>query len=82
MVIVTKGDGAVLWSGEGEMTSSSPVTRRLAWTRVLHLEDREGVTELIIPLEITGDGWAMELVGGQRRAEGLEGVSVRAVVPA
>jgi hypothetical protein len=40
------------------------MTRRLAWTRVSHQEDREGITELIIPLELAGDGWAMELVGG------------------
>jgi hypothetical protein len=31
---------------------------------VLHQEDREGVTELIIPLELAGDGWAMELIEG------------------
>jgi hypothetical protein len=49
--------------------------------RVLHQEDWEGLAEFIAPLELAGDGWAMELVRGQWRAEGLEDVGVCMVVP-
>jgi hypothetical protein len=72
MLATTKRGGGVLWSDVGGTTSLSPVTRRLAWTRVLHQEDWEGVAELIIPLELARDGWAMELDADQRWPDAVD----------
>jgi hypothetical protein len=49
--------------------------------RVLHQEDWEGLAEFIAPLELAGDGWAMELDGDLRRPYAIDDELVDAGVP-